>query len=1066
MRRGVIPKVVPPRLARVAARPRISKLVIERAGHAAVWMQAPGGTGKTTALALVGAELQRPIVWLHIDPGDDEPGTFFHYLGLAVSRAMPRAGAKVPAFSAASKSEAEFFARTFARAALAASPKSGAILVLDNLQDIPEESPTHGLVATLCKELTPSWAVLIASRHVPGKPYSRLLGEGRLAIVPAQEFAFTRDELKAALRERGILEEARLHQLWTQSGGWISAALLLAMQPASEPRGAMAPDDPTLLFDYFATQVLDDLDEEDRRLVTRTAFLSTVSPEAAAGLAQLPDAGRRLERLVADGLFVTRLGSSPARYRYHDLFRDFLLTRARKSLTPDEIAALRCDSATQLLAEREPLAALELLCDGREWDRLEAAAVEWASLLVEQGHFRALGNVLERLPAERLDRNPWLLYWLGQCELHWSDDRARTRLGLAYDRFEACGSRIGQLLAAIDLPAIAFNQGKSYDDFHLWIRRMEELASSVEEVSSPALALKVLAGLVAAMVRSPRLAARADEIAHRIMEQLPRVESPNLRLVALSRLAFLAWRQRRPEFGPPAIAMVAEQSLESRASPLLVLHWLYDAITYDSIFGDPERALRNARRAEEIAQSVGSGIAQFEATLLHLEIACDMNDPELARRLWKRLGELNDPSRPMNRLGVTGFAARIALLEGDGTAAVERAAAYLAVADELHFPEERRISFAMVELGALTLQRRYDDALARAAHYRSVLFPHDARYLETTTAWIRAAAAIDAGSADARSALTEAVAMASASRDFHPLRHTSAVVARLCLQALEWDIENEYVKALIARRRLEPPDPDSFTWPWRIRVRTLGTFSIEIDGVEVSGASRSPKVLELLQVAIALGGEQVPLDRIVKVVWPGEGREGVQQAFDTTLHRLRKVLGSESAVGVADRRLTINRREVWVDALALEHRLSVLDAGGPAPDRKALAEMVSLYRGHFLHQMDASWKRVMHERLWGGLRRVLIAGAKRAQAAGDFEDAERILYFIVDRDPLAEDAYAAILRMHLDRGRPAEALRAYRRCAAALEDELGVEPGRELQALASEVEAKPAASPARKSRKV
>jgi len=113
--------------------------------------------------------------------------------------------------------------------------------------------------------------------------------------------------------------------------------------------------------------------------------------------------------------------------------------------------------------------------------------------------------------------------------------------------------------------------------------------------------------------------------------------------------------------------------------------------------------------------------------------------------------------------------------------------------------------------------------------------------------------------------------------------------------------------------------------------------------------------------------------------------------------------------------------------------------------------------------VDAVWKREMHERLWGGMRRILIAGAGRAMVAGSMEDAERILYFIVDRDPIAEDAFAAILRMHLERGQPTEALRAYRRCAAALEDELGIEPGPELQALVARVETRP---PARKPPKV
>jgi DNA-binding SARP family transcriptional activator len=108
--------------------------------------------------------------------------------------------------------------------------------------------------------------------------------------------------------------------------------------------------------------------------------------------------------------------------------------------------------------------------------------------------------------------------------------------------------------------------------------------------------------------------------------------------------------------------------------------------------------------------------------------------------------------------------------------------------------------------------------------------------------------------------------------------------------------------------------------------------------------------------------------------------------------------------------------------------------------------------------VEATWKRGMHERLWGAMRRVLIAAAGRAVTAGAFEDAERIFYFIVDRDPIAEDAFTAILRMHLDRGQHTEALRAYRRFMAALEEESGTQPGREMQELAARILAAPAAA--------
>ena len=83
--------------------------------------------------------------------------------------------------------------------------------------------------------------------------------------------------------------------------------------------------------------------------------------------------------------------------------------------------------------------------------------------------------------------------------------------------------------------------------------------------------------------------------------------------------------------------------------------------------------------------------------------------------------------------------------------------------------------------------------------------------------------------------------------------------------------------------------------------------------------------------------------------------------------------------------------------------------------------------------------------------RALIAAARQMRACGDDAEAVRVLSFVVDRDPLAEDAFAELMRLHLDHGHPAEAVRAYERCAAAMAAELGVEPGEELRHLLARV---------------
>ena len=252
------------------------------------------------------------------------------------------------------------------------------------------------------------------------------------------------------------------------------------------------------------------------------------------------------------------------------------------------------------------------------------------------------------------------------------------------------------------------------------------------------------------------------------------------------------------------------------------------------------------------------------------------------------------------------------------------------------------------------------------------------------------------------------------------------------------------------KRKLVPPDPAQADWPWPLQVRCLGGFGIVHSGEPVTDTGRSQKTIELLQACIALGGRDVPVEKLIRLLWPGDGREGAQHAFEVTLSRLRKLLGSESALVVADRQLSVNREEAWIDCQALQSRLDAIEALEDECRSPGLREILDLYRGHFLpHRVEVAWAREARDRLWGRVRRLLATEGRRLRAAGDAEGAERVLYAIVDRDPIAEEAFAELMRLFMARGQPGEAMRAYERCASALASELDIEPGEELRKLAS-----------------
>ncbi len=94
--------------------------------------------------------------------------------------------------------------------------------------------------------------------------------------------------------------------------------------------------------------------------------------------------------------------------------------------------------------------------------------------------------------------------------------------------------------------------------------------------------------------------------------------------------------------------------------------------------------------------------------------------------------------------------------------------------------------------------------------------------------------------------LRRAFAHAANSGFVNMLARARDAIARLCERALANDIEPDFVRRLIAVQQLDPPEDAGPSWPWPVRIRTLGSFELEIRGERYTPAHKTQdKPLEL-----------------------------------------------------------------------------------------------------------------------------------------------------------------------------------------------------------------------------
>jgi len=349
------------------------------------------------------------------------------------------------------------------------------------------------------------------------------------------------------------------------------------------------------------------------------------------------------------------------------------------------------------------------------------------------------------------------------------------------------------------------------------------------------------------------------------------------------------------------------------------------------------------------------------------------------------------------------------------------------------------------------MRREREQALVNFREARTCCTAQQVPLFDAPIAAIESLIALRDG-ANGAERLANSVAVLKDTRNFTFLQYVPELVAEFAAAALGAGIEVDYIRELIRRRQLAPPFPDNESWPWPIKVSAMGPFVLAVEGTAMRSTGKAQrKSLDLLQLLIAFGGRDVATSAVIGNLWPSpEGDAG--RAFESTLYRLRKLLGRDDAILLADGKLTLNAKIVWVDAWALERRLdelaAIADANGRGIGAEVADPIFALYRGHFLEGGgEAAWMLGMRQRLRGKFLRNLVAVGKRLEGQDEADRAIRVYERGLELDNLSEELYRRLMSTHQKLGQSAAALEAYRRCRHLLSVVLGVKPSAETEAI-------------------
>jgi DNA-binding SARP family transcriptional activator len=269
-------------------------------------------------------------------------------------------------------------------------------------------------------------------------------------------------------------------------------------------------------------------------------------------------------------------------------------------------------------------------------------------------------------------------------------------------------------------------------------------------------------------------------------------------------------------------------------------------------------------------------------------------------------------------------------------------------------------------------------------------------------------------------------------------------------------IEVAHVQNLIRKRKLTPP-PSAYeleSWPWPIKVYTLGRFEILKDGEPLQYSRKAQKrPLEMLKILVSQSGREVSEENVADNLWPeGEG-DAAHHAFATNLHRLRELLGSEGAIRHQDGKLNLNPQYCWTDAEAFdrlyEEAKPLWEKGARSKNLAFSAERVlHLYRGHFLPADEgAPWSLSCRERLRNRFIRLVLGLGGYFEEQKRWKEAAEYYERGIEVDDLIEEFYQYLILCFQSLDQLSRAIETYQRCRKTLHAVFGIPPSPKTQTI-------------------
>jgi len=318
----------PPARKQTVPRDRLLERLRPGPGIKVTIVAAPAGSGKTT---LLGAwrELERParpVAWLSLDEGDNDPVVLWSYVLAALRSQCPDLRVSAPPEVLGSARIMDRFLPELVNELIAIGD---AALVLDDFHRLGS-GLARDSVAWFVDHAPSTLQLVLATRSDPPLPLGAMRAHGELVEIRAAELGFTTEEAEMLLNDRLDLglEPGSVNDLVERTEGWPAGLYLAALSlQAVEDRPAFLTTfgaESRNVVDFLIGEVLEAHDTATLTLMLRCSILERLCGSLCDAVLEQEGSDELLARLSHSNLFLLPLDDRGTWYRFHHLFAQLL----------------------------------------------------------------------------------------------------------------------------------------------------------------------------------------------------------------------------------------------------------------------------------------------------------------------------------------------------------------------------------------------------------------------------------------------------------------------------------------------------------------------------------------------------------------------------------------------------------------------------------------------------------------------------------------------------------------------------------------------------------------------